>query len=99
VEYQRGFVSWWKEYEHRFHKWDNDGNELPRPIGFPITDTRFRLIPVTHNESTFYQNDQCKTMWAYESDKATPRPKGDGQSVMVSDFVTSEWGPLRNGNE
>ena len=54
VEYRRGFVSRWKEYERRFQEWDNDGNELPRPTGFPIAD---RLIPVTHDESTFYQND------------------------------------------
>jgi len=28
VEYCRGFVSRWKEYEHRFQKWDNDGIKL-----------------------------------------------------------------------
>jgi hypothetical protein len=29
VEYCHGFISHWKQYELHFHKWDNDGNELP----------------------------------------------------------------------
>jgi hypothetical protein len=39
-----------------------------------------------------------KTHWiAHETSKATPLPKGDGQSIMVSDFLTSEWGRLCEG--
>ena len=55
---------------------------------------RFRLILVTHDESVFYQNDFRKTHWIASTSKATPLPKGDGQSIMVSDFLTSEWGRL-----
>jgi len=91
VEYKCGFVSWWKEYECRFHKWDNNGKELEQPDRFPVPGRCFWLIPVTHDKSRFYQNDQCMTMWAHKSDKATPKPKGDGQSIMVSDFLTPEW--------
>ena len=58
VEYRHGFVSHWKEYEHCFHKWDNDGIKLPQPDGFLVPGGCFRLIPVTHDELTFYQNDQ-----------------------------------------
>ena len=47
----------------------------------------------------FYQNDERKSAWAHKSDKAVPRPKGDGQSIMVSDFLTSDWGRLRDDNE
>ena len=101
VEYRQGFVARWKENERRFHQWDNDGNELPRPKGFLVPGAigRFRLILVTHDESVFYQNDERKTAWAHKSDKAVPRPKGDGQSIMVSDFLTSDWGRLRDDNE
>ena len=28
-----------------------------------------------------------------------PQPKGDGQLIMVSDFLTSEWGRLCDGHE
>jgi hypothetical protein len=99
VAYRQAFVGRWKEYEKRFHLWDNDGNPLPLPNGFPVSGGRFRLILVTHDESTFYQNDLRKTNWAHASTKATPRQKGDGQSLMVSDFLTSEWGCLRDGEE
>ena len=82
-----------------FHLWDNDSNPLPLPNGFPVPSGRFRFILVTHDESTFYQNDLRKTNWAHASTKATPRQKGDGQSLMVSDFLTSEWGHLCDGEE
>jgi hypothetical protein len=96
VEYRHAFISHWKEYEWRFHKWDNDGNKLPWPSGFPVPDasSHFRLILIIHDESTFYQNDQRCTTWVHNSDKATPRPKGDGQSIMASNFLTTDWGRL-----
>ena len=94
VAYRDAFVARWKEYEKCFHLWDNDGNPLPPPKGFPVPGFKFCLILVTHDESTFYQNDLRKTHWTHASTKATPRQKGDGQSIMVSDFLTSEWGHL-----
>jgi hypothetical protein len=99
VAYREAFVGRWKQYERRFYLWDNDSNLLPLPKGFPVPGFRFRLILVTHDESTFYQNDLRKTHWAHESTKATPCQKGDGQSIMVSDFLTSEWGRLCDGQE
>jgi len=99
VAYRDAFVARWKEYEKRFHLWDNDGKPLPPPKGFPVPGFKFRLILVTHDESTFYQNDLRKTHWTHASTKATPRQKGDGQSIMVSDFLTSEWGRLCDDEE
>jgi hypothetical protein len=57
VAYREAFVGRWKQYERRFYLWDNDSNLLPLPKGFPVPGFRFRLILVTHDESTFYQND------------------------------------------
>ena len=37
VAYRREFVERWATYDKCFHKWDNDGHELPRPNGFPVT--------------------------------------------------------------
>jgi hypothetical protein len=63
VAYQRGFVERWMTYELRFHHWDDDGRELPRPNGFPVPDgVPFQLVLITHDESTFFQNDQYKTV-------------------------------------
>jgi hypothetical protein len=101
VAYRNGFVARWKEYEKRFFTWDSDGTEHPpqNAVWVPSAGGRFRLILVTHDESTFYQNDSRKTHWIADTNKATPLPKGDGQSIMVSDFLTAEWGRLCDGDE
>ena len=99
VEYRQGFVERFAEYEHRFHTWDDAGNELPRPMGFivPRAIGRFRLILVTHDESTFYQNDQRQICWGCPG-SGVPKPKGEGVSLMVSDFLTADWGRLRDND-
>ena len=99
VAYRKAFVDRWMGYEKRFHIWDDDGNPMPPPKGFPVPGYRFRLILITHDESTFYQNDERKTRWAHKAHKAPPQPKGEGQTIMVSDFLTVEWGCLRDGEE
>ena len=92
VAYRHEFVERWKTYEKRFHQWDDDGHELPCPNGFPVPDgPPFRLVLITHNKSTFYQNDRHKTAWAQKTGRPMPQPKGDGQLIMVSNFLI---GPL-----
>ncbi|KAL1745130.1 hypothetical protein HDZ31DRAFT_23660, partial [Schizophyllum fasciatum] len=93
------FIRRWREYERRFVHFDDNGDPLPPPAGFPVTGGRFRLIPVTHDESTFYQNDGRRLYWQHMKTRAAPQPKGEGQSIMVSDFLTSEWGRLRESND
>jgi hypothetical protein len=100
VEYRKGFVERWKEYEKRFIIYGNEGSVLLTPTGFPVPQgMRFRLILVTHDESTFYENDRRKTQWVNDKAKAVTEKKGEGQSVMVSEFLTSEWGCLKDGDE
>jgi hypothetical protein len=66
-----------------------------RPANFNLpTRIPFRLILVTHDESTFYANDQRKNYWQHASQKHTPQPKTEGSSIMASEFMTSEWGRL-----
>ena len=100
VQYREAFMQRFKQYERRFHLWDDNGVELPPPHGFPVPEAagRFRLILVTHDESTFFQNDQRKTCWDHNGSSKTPRPKGDGHSLMISDFLTADWGRLRDDN-
>ena len=76
-----------------------DANSHAR-MGSTLPDNGpFRLVLITHDESTFYQNDRRKIVWAESTSRPMPQPKGDGQSIMVSDFLTSEWGRLRDGDE
>lgn len=100
VEYRKGFVKRWREYERHFIIYGNNGNIVSTPTGFPVPQgVRFRLILVTHNESMFYENDRRKTLWINHDTKAVAEKKGEGQSIMVSDFLTSEWGRLKDGEE
>ncbi|KAH9924455.1 uncharacterized protein B0H18DRAFT_1211886 [Fomitopsis serialis] len=92
VAYRNGFVVHWKEYEKCMTKFDEDGNPIEPQHGFPVPQTgRFKLILVTHDESTFYANDRRKTKWVHESEKVKPLPKGEGSSIMISDFLVPEW--------
>ncbi|KAJ7307025.1 hypothetical protein DFH08DRAFT_657161, partial [Mycena albidolilacea] len=107
VEYREGFIARWKGYETRMNVYNNDGElergpqRTPQPGEGPIPpDGRpFKLILVTHDESTFFQNDRKKTGWTHKTNKPTPQQKGEGTSIMVSDFLTTEWGCLRDDND
>ncbi|RPD65154.1 hypothetical protein L227DRAFT_583210 [Lentinus tigrinus ALCF2SS1-6] len=44
--------------------------------------------------STFYQNDRRQVRWVHSSETAKPRPKGEGASLMVADFVSADYGWL-----
>jgi hypothetical protein len=84
-------------------EYDNDGKAVKSPVGYVLEGKyrgqAFRLILVTHDESTFYANDRRPTGWISKSEKGKPQPKGEGQSIMVSDFLTLEWGRLVDDDE
>ena len=97
VEYRTEFIKRWKIYDKRMYSYDNDGNREGELTGFPVPPCqRFRLILLTHDESTFYETDRRKTVWAHRSEKAVPLKKGEGISLMPSDFLTVEWGRLQS---
>ncbi|KIJ31296.1 hypothetical protein M422DRAFT_186218, partial [Sphaerobolus stellatus SS14] len=98
IAYRIEFLNRMKEYFTRMAIYDNEGNAI-LPSGFAVPDGCFRLILVTHDESTFYANDRRKAKWTHKDDKAVPEPKGEGQSLMISDFLTPEWGRLVDGEE
>lgn len=54
------------------------------------------LILVTHDESTFYENDRKHQRWIPLDATAVPQPKGEGVSVMVSDFLSPICGRLKD---
>jgi len=101
VEYRRAFIKRWKEeYEPRMVLYGDDGKVLKTPNGFPVPQgVRFRLILVTHDESTFYENDRRKVLWQHTTHAPAPERKGEGESLMISDFLTPEWGRLKDDEE
>jgi hypothetical protein len=81
-------------------EYDNDGNWIRIPEGTDrVTGQPRRLILVTHDESTFFSNERCPLGWIHPSFKAKPLPKGEGESLMVSDFLTPDWGHVNDKNE
>ena len=92
VAYREAFVHRWAEYETCFQFWDDNGNPLPRHSNSVL------LILVTHDKLVFFQNDERKTSWGHNNSAPAPKPKGKGQSLMVSDFLTMEWGCLCDGD-
>ena len=94
VAYRQAFVYRWVDYEVRFQLWDTNGNPLQVPPTHLFNPRP--LILVTHDESVFFQNDERTTLWSHQDSRPSPKPKGDGQSLMVSDFLTAEWGRLRD---
>ncbi|KAJ6615170.1 hypothetical protein B0H10DRAFT_1801954 [Mycena sp. CBHHK59/15] len=104
VAYRMEFIKrWFDHYEPRMVVYDNDGKVLKTPDGYVLQGNfkgqRFRLILITHDESTFYANDRRKLGWVPKLGKGKPEPKGEGESIMVSDFLTFEWGRLTDGDD
>jgi hypothetical protein len=49
------------------------------------------LILVTHDELTFYENDRNQCQWIVLDETPKPQPKGEGTSMMVSDFLSPSF--------
>lgn len=83
VKYQQDvFLAKWPKLEERMVVLDKEGEIVSQP-----NPTIYHIVPITHDESTFYTNDQCsQTCWIHQSEGPVPIWKGDGTSCMVSDF-------------
>ena len=44
-------------------------------------------------------SDHQKLQWVNNKVKPVAEKKGEGQLIMVSEFLTSEWGCLKDGDE
>lgn len=85
VEYRQNvFIPKWEEFQKRMILRDNDGNIVQMPPPGQL------VIPQTHDESTFYAHDQRKSRWIHISEGPTPVRKGEGTSIMVSDFCSPD---------
>lgn len=88
------FLPFWASIEDQMMKWDNENTPVqPHLLNFP---QQRRVVLITHDESTFYANDWRKTRWIHVSEKAEPVRKGEGASIMVSDFCLPDLGWLKS---
>ncbi|KAF8597420.1 hypothetical protein BDV93DRAFT_452909, partial [Ceratobasidium sp. AG-I] len=77
------------ELEKHSKVYDNNGHEIPS-----VTPADRPVVIWTHDESTYQQNDQPQLIWNSPEPSNYPQPKGEGRTLMVANFVSSEHGFL-----
>jgi hypothetical protein len=93
--HQSVFLPFWAAIEDRMMTWDKDGKPTD-PHAMPNFPEQKRVVSVTHDESTFYAHDRCKSRWIHGSERPEPVCKCEGSSLMVSDFCSLDLGWLRS---
>lgn len=82
---QEVFLPQFVEHERHMRRWSTDGIEIDERPGR-------RTVVWFHDESTFYANDRRRQQWVKADAKAEIRPKGEGASLMVANFVSADYG-------
>ncbi|KIJ52407.1 hypothetical protein M422DRAFT_156698 [Sphaerobolus stellatus SS14] len=92
VEYRNNiFIPLWESIESCMMTWTRDNVQVE-----PRDSTKPKIVLLTHDESTFYANDRRKTRWIHKDEKPEPARKGEGASIMVSDFCSPDLGWLKS---
>ena len=79
----------WEKLELTLHQW-GDVN-LDKLLAKPMTHHN---IVWHHDKLMFYANDRCKIWWVHKGENAVLHAKGEGVSLMVTDFVSADYGWL-----
>jgi len=90
------FLEQWAELRKRMATYEGENlNQIILPIlphGVP------EIVPVTHDESVFYANDDVVKAWG-PADESRLRRKSQGLSIHVSDFLCESIGRLQLSEE
>ncbi|TFK84495.1 hypothetical protein K466DRAFT_496470 [Polyporus arcularius HHB13444] len=94
---QKSFLPRLAELDRDVPQYDPDHDLISIPPPTPVCGPKNRpLLYLYHDESTFYAHDRREKRWVSPTEKATPRKKGEGKSLMVADFVCPEMGWFRS---
>jgi hypothetical protein len=95
---QNMFLPAWFAKEPRLRVWLDGTKDKPGNIDQPAGASRSgrRVVVWYHDESVFYAHDRRQRRWVPVTENAVPRPKGEGHSLMVADFVSADYGWLRS---
>ena len=80
------------EAESKARKFDKNGDDVG-----DMSLSRHVIIWF-HDESTFYAHDCRHIRWVHNKECPKPYPKGEGQSFMIADFVSADYGWLSSPN-
>ena len=94
---QNVFLKRWTEMEDQMCTWDEDSSSSSSnsPSG-PAALYHCRTVTWHHDECVFYANDRRTSRWVHKDASPKPYMKGEGVSVMVSDYVSADYGFLRS---
>ncbi|KAF8335676.1 uncharacterized protein EI90DRAFT_3152738 [Cantharellus anzutake] len=87
--WQTVFLPAMAEYAKSTRKWDMNGEEE-----LPESPPEQHTVLWFHEESIFYAHDRRRVRWVHNSETPKPYPKGEGASLMVSDFVSADYGGM-----
>lgn len=73
-------------------QWNPDGSEEVRAH----VDGFRTMVAWYGDQSIFTANDRRDMRWVQASEMPRPRPKGEGASLMVGDFISADYGFLRS---
>lgn len=92
-EYRKEWALRMMNRQKKMEQYSGDEMEITiPPERLEIWDTRHVLV--THDEAYFYANDDNSSFWL-EDNESIIKKKGQGSSIMVSDFLCACHGPLR----
>ncbi|KAH7904621.1 hypothetical protein BJ138DRAFT_1106667 [Hygrophoropsis aurantiaca] len=91
---QTVFIPTWCHYQPQMRAWNYDNPTMEEKT--PASSSGRHVVLWFHDESTFYANDRRKQRWVHEKEGAALYPKGEGASIMVSDFISADYGWLRS---
>ena len=87
IGYHQGvFIPAMSKNEQHLQTWEKDGITSK----LTLSPGQRRVEEWFHDEVTFYANDRCHSGWIHIDAGSDPRPKGEGTSIMVSDFVSAD---------
>lgn len=95
VTYRSKFLEEMKDLERRMVRYEGETMEPIPPV---LGAGERELILVTHDECIFYSNDGKRGIWVSDG-KMPLRKKGNGRSIMVSEFLSEACGRLQLSEE
>ncbi|PKB97087.1 hypothetical protein RhiirA5_298178, partial [Rhizophagus irregularis] len=91
LQYRKEFLE--KMFEHEKYMSKYEGESMDR-IHPNLPEGEKERILVVHDECIFYSNDGKRGLWTKDGEMPL-RKKGNGRSIMVSEFLTEVDGRLR----
>jgi hypothetical protein len=91
IQYRKKFLEEMFEHEKYMSKYEGEAMNRIYPN---LPEGKKERILVTHDECIFYSNDGKRGVWA-KNGELPLRKKGNGRSIMVSEFLTEVDGRLR----